>query len=103
MVRDAVDGVGAAAGGGFAWIADPVLFLAGPRDFRDQFFGVGLEHENNPSIGFHVLEDQVHHDLNDLLDIKARSEGGGKLIEDLEVGHCSGGGLRDGQDKGVIR
>lgn len=71
------------------------------HDLGNQF-ALFPDQENDPPIGFDVLEDQVHDHFHHLVDAEAAAEGGAELVEDFEVGHRDGSRFGNGEDHGIV-
>jgi hypothetical protein len=76
--------------------------IAGSDDLRDELVGLLVDEQDDSAVGLYVLEDQVHHHLEHLVDVEAAAQSRAELVEDLEVAHGGGGGLGDRQHHRVL-
>jgi len=72
----------------------PVFIIARAHHLGNQFIVAFIEQQQNPAIGLHMLEHQVHHHFNNVIDIEAAAQRRTELIQQFQIGHGRNGRLR---------
>ena len=74
-----------------------VAILAGAHHLGNQLFALLAQQQNNSPIRLHMLEDQIHHHFQNLIDLEIAPQRRPQLMQDLQRRHRRGRRLRHGQ------